>query len=715
MNVKISKVCLTIILFIASLIPIIDATFITIYPLDTEDDAFVTGIGLYFGDTPFLPLRDSANNIVIGTRFRNVAIPQGSKINNATLRVKSSYGYPSASGITVTITGDDADDSRSFNDSGSFSRTYTLAFVVWDISDVNGNTWAEVDVTEIIQEIIDRVGWSSGNSLSLVYFTDQGTPRREFASLDTGGGGYKARIDVFYGVEPPEEEVEEISDEADTPFNETEIYVWEYVETYRGIDIYNVTQYGDPEFQCYGLDTAFNSWYFNVTKGPGSEIEWDTGAFSTSQSGALDPILGLDPWTLIFADKGTAQVYVSNDEFVSSVGTDPNDQYNLNPWSGNIGSMAIDPDGETIHLVWGSPTPAFPGNYNIIYTNFTLNRDNGAITWAPSYTNVSAVAWTQKEPVIYVQPNGTLHVIWEGEQGTATSQIWYRRRAANGTWFDQVRISDSDVGGNPHSGADVLANDETGDALIVWTYDAASVYWEMVFPNNTVSPADRTVSSGLNPSMVNDRENNIANIVYQTTGGNPIIRFRNMTIANGSSWSASINLSPAGEKHLYPDIGMNPTNRSISVVWYNDWNLWVAANWWNAGQTPVAKKTKVTNERLQWNYIEEVTDAVILDTFIFLVYPNGTLVDTGPLDEGEDPEDTIDDLLGGAQPEDPQEEEYKVIGKFQWKLLVLAVGLIMLLGSPIAGVYYGGDTATWIRILFIMFFGIGILWQIKSM
>ncbi len=121
-----------------------------------------------------------------------------------------------------------------------------------------------------------------------------------------------------------------------------------------------------------------------------------------------------------------------------------------------------------------------------------------------------------------------------------------------------------------------------------------------------------------------------------------------------------------------------------------------------------------------YSFLEWIPDSVV-----FISYPNGTLVEDTPLTDetGEDLdiedigdiENIIDEVLGGAQPEDPQEEEYPVIGKFQWKLLVLVVGMIMLLGSPIAGVYYGGDTVTWIKILFIMFFGIGILWQIKFM
>ena len=105
----------------------------------------------------------------------------------------------------------------------------------------------------------------------------------------------------------------------------------------------------------------------------------------------------------------------------------------------------------------------------------------------------------------------------------------------------------------------------------------------------------------------------------------------------------------------------------------------------------------------------------IPDTVIFISYPNGTLVDPDPLPPDADPEESIDELLGGAQPEDPETEAYGSIGKFRWKLLVMAVGFIMLLGSPIAGIHFGASPASWIKLLFVMCFGLAILSSLKFM
>ena len=689
----------------------------------TGDDGFITEAGILF-DSSLVTILDPNMDIRAYLVFRMIEINTWEPLTNATLRLRVGNPLPVDAGSTVTIYGVDDGNFNGFATVPQvLSAPLTSQNVVLDTSDFSGYKWVEIDVTEIVGEIKSHPAWEGDDgftgTIGFIFLGAEGHDGR-FFNDKFSGNGLEAQLIINWGEDPP--------DPPDSEFPPAyENYTVEYVNTTIGhidptpvtdpwggeIDIFKVTDYGDPEFQVFGLDTVNDGWYFNVTKGLGSEIEWDTAGFTPSESGALDPILGLDPWTLIFADSGAAQVYVSNDEFVSSVGIDPGNQYNLAPWAGNIGSMVIDPDGITIHLVWSSPTPAFPGNYNIIYTNFTLNRANGAITWAPSYTNVSAVAWTQEEPVIYVQPNGTLHVAWAGEQGTATKQIWYRRRAANGTWFDQLRISDSDVGGNPHSNADIAANDKTGDALIVWSYDGAAVYWEMVFPNNTVSPADRTVSSGRNPSMINDRENNIANLVYETTGGNPMIRFRNMTIANGSTWSASINISPAGEKHFFPDIGMNPVNRSISVVWFNEWNLWVAANWWNAGQTPIAKKTRVTNVRLNYNYIEEETDAVINDQAWFIAFANGTVIG-GPFDTFDDAEEAVQIILN-IHPADPAPssqswDEEGLWTRFRTRFYILLVGLVMVFGPLMYWAMSRPSGYEFVIGAFIMFVGFALMY-----
>jgi hypothetical protein len=569
MKLKNLRFCLTIMLLIASLIPIVTAPSIQPEPIDSNDDAFITGVGNYFGDTPYLFLRDQTTSLLIGTRFRNVAIPQGEKINNATLYVRSIYDYPAAGDIRVTIRGDDIDDSLAFNDSGSFTRTYTSAYVVWNISEVNGNAWHNVTVTNIVQEIIDRVGWQSGNDLSLLFWAIKGTPRREFASVD-GNPAYAAYIDINYGIPPPPDEIEDIQDDAETPYNETVVYEWEYNDTYRGIDIFIVSE--------------INTW------------------------------LNFSEYTVWGAASGKV--------------TNLNDTY-------------FDLD-----LYYG-------GSFLRMYKDWDDDDGSGIVgrKWGIRYTHVA----TEPPPA-----SGRLGLVgWTDD-------------------FEYVSASTS----------------KWQDGYIFH-----------LFVENLVPDESRIRVSAIRDGVIRDTEN--AGDLYEVS--TPYTHYYDFIL----NMDRTINTAEFTMK-VYNDLAMTSLNSTYSEI-LSSTAVYVQGQYqyeyliagWH-GNIPGPDPTVMSGAFLS----DPDPD---LDSVIFLVYPNGTLVDPDPLDPDEDPYDEIDDLLGGAQPEDPEPEEYKVIDKFRWKLLVLCIGMIMMVGSPLAGVVYGADTATWIKLLFVAFFGLGILWQINYM
>ena len=557
MNVKTVKVSLIFILLVASIIPMIQAPSDTASPSQSNDDAMRTGIGSYFGDTAFLFLQDEVVDIVTGIRFRGVAVPQGAKINNATLYVRSVYDYPAGS-VSVTLTGDDTDNSLAFNDSGSFNRIYTLAFKVWDVSDVTGTVLANVSITEIVQEIVDRPGWSSGNDLSLIMFSESGSPRREFVSWD--GSWEDPWIVVWYDEELTEEE---IIDDIQSQVNETdpgadpEDWVWEKNDTYRGYDIYFAIEQGH----------WLNFSTFTVMGGDSGKISGlnDTYFLATNVYSFSDVYMRRN-----YSDYRNATSPTTSVRFgVTTIAM---------PWNG--------PGAYEYVTVWG------------ISTSHGISRQ-----WDEGYT--------------------------------------YNFR----TWSNQQMGTAWSVDGG------ALRDSLTWSPLLLEVNLPYTLWYDIRLRTNTMVH---------NVSVYNDMEMTDLNVTYND----------------------QYTLGPGQETWVY--------------------------EYMIARQHTATQNTGITSEF----HSDPDPD---LDTLIFIVYPNGTLVSTDPLPDGVDPEDFIDDLLGGAQPEDPQEDEYPIIGKFTWKLLVLAVGMLMLLGSPIAGTYYGADTATWIKILFIMFFGIGILWQIKSM
>lgn len=108
-----------------------------------------------------------------GWRFTEVAINQGVTIDQALLRL---YKTSTTGSPTATIRGDDADSAAAWGSSSRPSQiTQTTASASASLGGSN-NTYQDQNVTAIVQEIVDREGWSSGNDM-------------RFAALETTGFG----------------------------------------------------------------------------------------------------------------------------------------------------------------------------------------------------------------------------------------------------------------------------------------------------------------------------------------------------------------------------------------------------------------------------------------------------------------------------------------------------------------------------------------------
>ena len=106
-----------------------------------------------------------------GVRFTNITIPRGAEITSARLKLylidefyDSMYAY---------IYGNDVDDAEDFSSNPHvFDENYrprTDANVLWKYWAEGILGWHESpDISSVIQEIIDRPGWQSGNSIALL-------------------------------------------------------------------------------------------------------------------------------------------------------------------------------------------------------------------------------------------------------------------------------------------------------------------------------------------------------------------------------------------------------------------------------------------------------------------------------------------------------------------------------------------------------------------
>ncbi len=125
-------------------------------------------------------------NQLVGIRFNGLNIPQGVTIINASIQFQ--VDETNSETTTLMIEGQATDNAPMFtraNDNIS-SRSRTNVVIDWEPA-----PWTRVgaagadqqtpDLTSIIQEIVDRPGWSSGNSLAIII---SGSGRRAAESFD---------------------------------------------------------------------------------------------------------------------------------------------------------------------------------------------------------------------------------------------------------------------------------------------------------------------------------------------------------------------------------------------------------------------------------------------------------------------------------------------------------------------------------------------------
>ncbi|MCP3914993.1 MAG: hypothetical protein GY711_05520 [bacterium] len=116
---------------------------------------------------------DSGNVQVVGMRFTGIEIPPGAVIQDAWIQFQVDESSSGAS--SLVFEGEDVDDAGSFTntDFGISSRPRTSADVAWAPAawptvGAAGAAQRTPDLASIVQEILDRPGWSSGNDVVFI-------------------------------------------------------------------------------------------------------------------------------------------------------------------------------------------------------------------------------------------------------------------------------------------------------------------------------------------------------------------------------------------------------------------------------------------------------------------------------------------------------------------------------------------------------------------
>lgn len=133
-----------------------------------------------------------ANILTAGLRFQNITIPQGATIDSAYIVITSHEPKTAEDVANLTIYADASDNAPTFDmESLITDRTATAASVEWTVDEEWGlwTTHQTPDLKSIVQEMVDRSGWVSGNAIAFILAGEnQGVTEfenaREFESFE---------------------------------------------------------------------------------------------------------------------------------------------------------------------------------------------------------------------------------------------------------------------------------------------------------------------------------------------------------------------------------------------------------------------------------------------------------------------------------------------------------------------------------------------------
>ncbi len=169
-----------------------DAKF---YPGVSGDDCTYAP-GPYFDNTDVvLALGDVDSGFTI--RFPNVTIPPGASIVSAHVTLTACNPLSGADVASCYFNNvDNAVAPTSYAEATGLART---SGVSWNVPNTTANTPVDTPgLKDILQTVIDRAGWASGNAVQVIVEVDAVEGTRDFYAIDYNSGQYKAELHVVY-------------------------------------------------------------------------------------------------------------------------------------------------------------------------------------------------------------------------------------------------------------------------------------------------------------------------------------------------------------------------------------------------------------------------------------------------------------------------------------------------------------------------------------
>ncbi len=150
-------------------------------------------------NTGFAYLGYANTNTVSFYRFTSVTIPQADTISTAVLTFKAN-GSQSGSPVSVNFVAVDEDNSATISSrADGLGRAQTSAAAAWNsiASWTNNTEYSSPDIAAVVQEVVDRGGWTSGNAICILCIATVGSGVHRLA-YDATSGAFTTKLDIDY-------------------------------------------------------------------------------------------------------------------------------------------------------------------------------------------------------------------------------------------------------------------------------------------------------------------------------------------------------------------------------------------------------------------------------------------------------------------------------------------------------------------------------------
>lgn len=186
---------------------LISVPAISIAVTSGADDAEQSATGAVTLDSTDMEIvRDdatSSGNQIVGLRFNGLPVPQGAIITNATIQFTADEAQGEATTLTIAV--ENTDHAAPFAEAANNLGARALSPLVvpwspaaWAVGE-SGAEQLTPNIAGLVQEIVSRPGWASGNAIA---FLISGAGYRTADAFDKAGG-FPARLTISYTTPVP--------------------------------------------------------------------------------------------------------------------------------------------------------------------------------------------------------------------------------------------------------------------------------------------------------------------------------------------------------------------------------------------------------------------------------------------------------------------------------------------------------------------------------